>query len=333
MSEKVFKSISEQIELLKSKNLKFIDEVAAAQNLSNFGYYEIINGYRTTFLEDDYKEECRFKDGTTFEDIFALYYFDSKLRTAILGPLDYAENNLKQKLAYMLAENYGLNFDEYISKQVFDSTGDKLKIQNSKKGLFTSRDLFFYEMKKIKNRNVHPMKHYRDEHNGQIPPWILVKGMTFGNLRTAISLLNSQDKTLLIQRLYSQEVLRDLTDVELKQLLHDTIRAIHNYRNRAAHGTRLYNFFPKRGFSYNKILHEKANISKTSISNKKVEVSSIHLMMSSLSLWDNKFPIATFNEGLSSLLTGYAKNWDKQIPLILKEMQMPEEFINYKKPK
>ncbi|WP_225666753.1 Abi family protein [Lactococcus garvieae] len=333
MTEKVFKSISEQIELLKSKNLKFVDEVTAAQNLSNFGYYEIINGYRTTFLDLNSTEECRFKDGTTFEDIFALYYFDSKLRTAILGPLDYAENNLKQKLAYILAENYGLDFTDYISEKVFDTTGDKLPHPDKRKKLFNSRDLFFYEMKKIKNRNVHPIKHYRENHDGQIPPWILVKGMSFGNLRTAITLLNSNDKTLLIQRLYSQEVLRDLTDVELKQLLHDTVRAVRNYRNRAAHGTRLYNFFPKKGFSYNKVLHEKVKLSKTSIAKKKVEVSSIHLMMTSLSLWENKFPIATFKSNINSLLTGYATNWDKQIPLILKEMQMPEEFINYKKPK
>lgn len=333
MTEKVFKSISEQIELLKSKNLKFVDEVTAAQNLSNFGYYEIINGYRTTFLDLSSTEECRFKDGTTFEDIFALYYFDSKLRTAILGPLDYAENNLKQKLAYILAENYGLDFTDYISEKVFDRTGDKLPKPDKGKKLFNSRDLFFYEMKKIKNRNVHPIKHYRENHNGQIPPWILVKGMSFGNLRTAITLLNSNDKTLLIQRLYSQEVLRELTDVELKQLLHDTVRAVHNYRNRAAHGTRLYNFFPKKGFSYNKVLHEKVKLSKTSIAKKKVEVSSIYLMMTSLSLWENKFPIATFKSNINSLLTGYATNWDKQIPLILKEMQMPEEFINYKKPK
>jgi len=41
--EKVFKSITEQIDLLKSKNLEFDNKIAAAQQLSNYGCFEIIN--------------------------------------------------------------------------------------------------------------------------------------------------------------------------------------------------------------------------------------------------------------------------------------------------
>ena len=186
-------------------------------------------------------------------------------------------------------------------------------------------------MKKIYNKKAHPFKHYREEHKGKMPPWILVKGMSFGNLRTAITLLNSKDKTLLVKRLYSQETLSELSDNELKKMLHDTIRAIHNYRNRAAHGGRLYNFFPVKGYSYNRYLHSKAKISKTALGKKKVNPCSIHLMMTSLSLWDNKLPSVAFDADFENLLRYYSDRWEEQNLLVLEEMQMPKAVMNFKK--
>lgn len=324
MESKTFRSISEQIELLKSKNLKFIDEPSAAQHLSNFGYYEIINGYRDTFIDDNKK----FKSDTTFEDIFALFYFDFKLRSALLETLDYAEVSLKQKLAYTLAEKYGLNFDDYISIDVFD-VGSPLKRPSPELNLYSSRDLLFYELGKIRDKNVHPFKHYR-EHHELTPPWILVKGMTFGNLRSAITLLKQKDKSLLINRLYSPEDVSNITEDELKTLFHETIRIINRYRNRAAHGGRLYNFFPSVGFKYSTLLHEKAGISKTSITKNKVASNSLYLLLMSMSFWQSKYPFATFKMNFENILTGYSSKWKKQIPLILKEMQMPEDFVKIK---
>ncbi len=63
MTEKTFKSMAEQIELLKSKSLTIIDEADVASKLSDFGYYEIINGYRDTFRNTD----KTYKTGTTLK--------------------------------------------------------------------------------------------------------------------------------------------------------------------------------------------------------------------------------------------------------------------------
>lgn len=322
MTEKIFKSITEQIELLTSKGLDIIDEPDAAKKLSDFGYYEIINGYRETFRNDD----KTYKDGTTFDDIFALYYFDSKVRSATMLALEHAESFLKQKLAYTLAEQHGLEFDNYISKDVFKK-GDLLKYPNKKKNLYTARDIFFKEMRKIRDDDTHPIKHYRDVHRN-VPPWILFKKMSFGNLRYAISLLNSKDKKLLMRRVFKSDVHASLSDQELITLFSETIVMIHEYRNRAAHGSRMYNFFPDCSFTYLPLLHDSVNISKTSIRKKKYKSSGLNLLFSSLGLWANHYPTEVFKINLKLAFEGYSKKWGDQVPLVLKEMQFPSDYCN-----
>lgn len=49
-TDKPFKTIKEQIQILKSRNLIFLNEETAKNALSRYGYYEIINGYKDFFL-------------------------------------------------------------------------------------------------------------------------------------------------------------------------------------------------------------------------------------------------------------------------------------------
>ncbi|WP_242328017.1 Abi family protein [Lactococcus lactis] len=283
---------------------------------------KIINGYRTTFRNDD----KTYKRGTTFDDIFALYYFDSKVRAATMLALEHAEAFLKQKLAYTLAEKYGTKFEDYISKNVF-KTGNKLKYPNKSKHLFTDRDLFFREMLKIKEDDTHPIKHYRTTHEN-IPPWILFKKMSFGNLRYAISLLRSEDKKILIQRVYESEVFNKLNIQEHFTLFSETIKMINEYRNRAAHGSRMYNFFPDFSYTYTPVLHDKVGLSKTAIVKKKAKSSGLNLLFTSLSLWSNRYPCYVFEKDLKSAFKGYSTKWSNQIPLVLEEMQFPKSYLD-----
>ena len=47
---KPFKTIDEQLEILKDRNLVIDDELLARQSLSFYGYYEIVNGYKQFLL-------------------------------------------------------------------------------------------------------------------------------------------------------------------------------------------------------------------------------------------------------------------------------------------
>lgn len=78
------------------------------------GYYSIINGYKEPFLEpvvtkDDLSD--RYKGGTSFDDIFALFTFDRSLRALTFGNIQHFFNlmkpNEKASVCKMIAESTG----------------------------------------------------------------------------------------------------------------------------------------------------------------------------------------------------------------------------------
>ena len=77
---KEFKTIEEQIEILKERNL-IINEEKANEIFRDNNYYYLMNGYKDLFLDNNSKEE-KYLEGATLEEIFALYKFDSELRTS-----------------------------------------------------------------------------------------------------------------------------------------------------------------------------------------------------------------------------------------------------------
>ncbi len=72
------------------------------------GYYSIINGYKEPFLEpvvtkDDLSD--RYKGGTSFDDIFALFTFDRSLRALTFRNLIKAEATARTAIAYTFRQN------------------------------------------------------------------------------------------------------------------------------------------------------------------------------------------------------------------------------------
>ncbi|QHF55452.1 MULTISPECIES: Abi family protein [Streptococcus] len=79
MDNKPFKTIDEQIEILKSRNLTFLHEPSARRILATVGYYELVNGYKDIGIE----EGERFRDGFTFEQLFHVFNMDKDIRSAV----------------------------------------------------------------------------------------------------------------------------------------------------------------------------------------------------------------------------------------------------------
>ena len=73
MATKVFKTLDEQIEILKNKNLIIKDIDAAKEILLRENYFFLM-GYRHLFLKHD--SSRTFKEGTTFEELYSLFVFD-----------------------------------------------------------------------------------------------------------------------------------------------------------------------------------------------------------------------------------------------------------------
>ena len=99
---KIFLNYDQQIENLRNeKNLEIGDISFAKEVLRQISYYSLIGGYKDIFKNPTTK---KYKDGTCFEDIVELYYFDEALRQLFLKYLIKVENEIKSQVSYYFTE-------------------------------------------------------------------------------------------------------------------------------------------------------------------------------------------------------------------------------------
>ena len=155
MENKPFKSISEQVNLLKARGL-IIDDLPYAYNvLSHVNYYRL-SGYSLTLREND-----QFHSSVTLEQIMQVYNFDAELRVALLYLLEYIEIAFRTHVGYFHAEKYGPV--GYMDKSSF--VNESYYIQ------FT-QEIFKLIQKNGKNEIF--IKHHIEKYKGQFPIWVIV---------------------------------------------------------------------------------------------------------------------------------------------------------------
>lgn len=242
MSEKTFKSVEEQVEILSNRGLVFKDRENAIKILYKISYYDLINGYNDIFLKKDQTGDDEYEPPTYFEDIYSLYLFDEKLRNLFFKTISKIEVQLNSTLAYVIAESFGHKNTEYIKRNNFIIGSDVLdKHKNPKRrdngSIIKQRD----ELLGVMQRQVHnldnPIAYYRTTH-GYVPPWILFKGFTFGNSEALFNLLKSSESQKVVTTFQQNFV---LTKKFSKNFYKSALSILRVFRNWCAHGSRIYN--------------------------------------------------------------------------------------------
>lgn len=241
MTAKVFKTIDEQIEILKGKGLIICDVDYAKEVLLRENYFFIM-GYRHVFLKKD--SSRKFIDGTTFEEVYSLFVFDRMFRNIIFKNILIVENNYKSILSYTLSKSYGYKEKDYLNVSNFDDDKEKKRQIN---------DL----IRKIKrqfrvNGKQHgATSHYMDNY-GYIPLWIGIKVISFGLMSEMYSILKYGDK----------ESVANIYKV-LPEELEAYLPILANYRNLCAHEDIVFDHFTQREIpdtKYHSILNIDKNI-------------------------------------------------------------------------
>ena len=239
MAKKVFKSIEEQVEILRNKGLVIEDEEYAKSILLRENYFFLM-GYRHSFLKKDASR--KFIDGTSFNELYALFMFDRTFRNIIFKNILIVENNYKSIFSYALSSNYGYKEKDYLNPSNFDQSEDK-KSQVS--------DL----IRKLKRQyRVNGKQHGATSHYmvnyGYIPLWIGIKVISFGLMSELYSILKSEDANR-IAKIYN---------IDAKSL-EVFLPILANYRNLCAHEDILFDHFTQRTIPDN-IYHHILNIPK-----------------------------------------------------------------------
>lgn len=229
-------AIEKQIEKLKLQSLNIIDEEYARSLLLRHGYYNIINGYRDPYIFINEKGEKQYYRGVTFEQIYNLFIFDQTIRDAIMMSMVDLEDHLKAVTSDIIGSSFGVDHRQYLARNNYR---DKY-VSNPK---FSRNEILYTLSQTARRSQKEPLKHYRENY-GILPPWILFKDTYFATLVNLIRFFKKPEREALIFRLYGTQITPDNMD-EYKNLLSDTLFMCLDYRNRTAHGGRIYNYIPQ----------------------------------------------------------------------------------------
>ena len=115
---KPFLTYSQQIQLLRDKQLIVDGAVSVETALHQYGYFSLVSGYKDLLKNPTTKN---YQDGTAFNDLIAVYCFDEQLRELILRYLLHIERHIRSALSYAFCDCFGDAQIAYTLPQNYDT--------------------------------------------------------------------------------------------------------------------------------------------------------------------------------------------------------------------
>lgn len=237
MGTKIFKTLDEQIQILKGKGL-VIDDIDYAKDIILRENYFFLMGYRHLFMDSENPKQ--FKSGTTFKELYSLFYFDRQLRNIMFKNILIIENNCKSIFSYTLSQKYGYKESDYLRPSNYNQSPERQRQVN---------DLLKKMKRQIRvNGGQHEAtKHYINNY-GYIPLWIVVKVLSFGITSELYTIMKLSD-----QKEIAKEFSVDNENLSV------FLPILSNYRNLCAHEDILFEHRTQKFIPDNKY-HERLNI-------------------------------------------------------------------------
>lgn len=221
-----YKSFEEQLKILEQEKGLIIDDVdLAMEAIQSFSYYSIINGYKDLFLKSSQAKET-FVNGTTFSMLYTVHWMDIKISNILFKYTLAIEQKLKTQVSNLVAKMYSTDEDKYLDKRNYTPNPSvRGKLSEVRSGI-----------REEKQRNVSIIHYVKNE--GNVPPWIAVTGLSFGNTCNWYAILKKNDKKAVINSFFDRPLL--LKDDDLLIFFSRTIGQVYKFRNLSAHGHRIF---------------------------------------------------------------------------------------------
>jgi abortive infection bacteriophage resistance protein len=229
---KPWKSIDDQVEILRSRGLQIEDCDRAKRYLRRLGYYRL-SGYWYPFrqfreADNGQTSELRRDDfiaGSRFGDLISLYVFDKKLRLLALDALERIEMALRVDVAHLLGKRDACAHE---NPNCFHGNFS-IKINSDGKTAH-QKWLEKYHLQVRRESRSFFVAHHLQKYDG-LPIWVAIEIWDFGTLSTLYAGMKYQDKKLLA----------DKYGVSDGNVMAKYLRSLNFIRNVAAHHTRLWN--------------------------------------------------------------------------------------------
>ncbi|EPI53660.1 Abi family protein [Gardnerella vaginalis] len=232
---KPFTTIKQQIKLLKSRGVVFSDELKAMEILEREGYYSVVNGYKNPFLES--KNSNKYVQGTKFEHIYYLFKFDRELRGIIFAATTRTEALLRSSCSYCFSQIHDNEVNAYLNEANYEDPKESRGLVRAFNRIIENNTS---NNKKL-NLGKEYIRHCINNHDGQVPLWVLSNDLTFGQIFWFYKVQTRCTRGLVAREyteLYNSSHCsqKDITSIKIDS----TYRRIKEFRNICAHDERLY---------------------------------------------------------------------------------------------
>lgn len=299
--EKEFKTIEEQIKILKSRSLVIKDEEVAKNIFRENNYYFLINGYKDLFINKNEEFEI-YKPNVELNEIYSLYKFDISLRELFMKYVISLERRMDTYIAYEFSKNYG--YKDYLLVENFDN------VNNSNTKIKKLIDEIKNDMITQINIGNKMLNHYMCKYK-YVPLWVLVRIMTFGQVSKFYGLMKQNNQNKIAKNF-------NVSEKKLKTYISNL--AI--IRNVCAHDEKLYDIRLKKIISETEI-HKELGLKREKYSGFKDIFATVIILKELLKEEDFK----KFYSKLVNLL-GYLEQNIKSIEFenILNKMGFPKNY-------
>jgi abortive infection bacteriophage resistance protein len=224
-SMKNAKNTTEQIELLKSRNLIFENESNAKRLLLQHSYYRL-SGYWRKYQIDDKNCANNFIKETTFEKIIEIYVLDMLLRNILQKGLGIFEVCFRSNFAYYMALSGENGQFLYLQPNSYSN-----KISENE----NPEELLVKIKKELTRSNEKCIKYYREK-GENVPIWAAIEILSFGTVSKMYSRWINKDTV--------KKVYQEFETFKLLKKYKHIIPIVHSLvylRNLCAHQVRIWN--------------------------------------------------------------------------------------------
>ncbi len=219
--------INKQISILEKLNLNISDKDFIEYILRKENFYYIVSEYKNPFIINDNSKKNKFINGTTIENIYALYEFDIDLKTIFFKYLIKIESILKSLIYYVFYENHG-NINP-LKHSNFSLNNDKMKNENL---IFIHKKIF----SKLTKEKENDISYYNNNY-GHIPLWAIINILDLEELRKFYLIMKDDERDEVAKKIIEDKLLKTELDtyfnilVDLKYVCFDNL-SIYNFQSK-----------------------------------------------------------------------------------------------------
>lgn len=308
-----FKTLDEQIALLKSRNLIIDDEKRAKDKLLNYNFYKVINGTRKYFIDD--QGSYNYRDKTSFRELEKMHEFDKEFKKYFLNSILDVERHLRSIISYVFMK-YHSEAEAYLNPNNFNSNYTLISANSHT----LTKTIESYKEESNYNKS---MQYYTSKYD-HVPFWFLVNFISFGKLVNFYQTMKEKE-AYEVANIFTKFLTENIEQAKGYYItvgqFESYISAIKDIRNVVAHDNLLLGYRSEESLNMIDPIFSKSNISKDK---ERIYVFDIYLVMQ-LFLTRSQFRELTYNlqESIENLKKEIGT---KAFDMVMKDLGFPEDF-------